>query len=225
MMGELAASIAHEVNQPLAAVIANGHACMRWLGQETPDMREALEAVERIVRDAERASQVILRIRAFLRREVRQVIPTDLNEAVREVLIMMRAKISSQGISLRSATQPDLPAVAADRIQLQQVILNLVMNALDAMALVTGRTRLLQIDLFRHDEGALHVAIRDTGVGLTAEQRERVFDAFHTTKAHGMGMGLAISRSIIEAHGGRLWATPNADYGETFHFTLPIAAS
>jgi PAS domain S-box-containing protein len=223
-LGELAASIAHEVNQPLTAVITNGHACMRWLAQKTPDLREATEAAERIVRDAKRASEVITRIRAFLKRGTREVVPTNLNEAISEVIAMVQAQVRNQGVSLRIAPAEHLPPVAADRIQLQQVILNLVMNALDAMSATRDRARILQIEVHHHDADALRVAVCDSGAGLVPGQRDRVFDAFHTTKPHGMGMGLAISRSIVESHGGSLWATPNQDHGETFHFTLPIAA-
>ena len=222
-LGEFAASIAHEVNQPLTAVITNGHACIRWLAQETPDLREAAEAAARIVRDAKRASEVILRIREFLKRGTRQIAPTNMNEAISQVIGMVQTQMRNQGVLLRIATRAELPQVAADRIQLQQVILNLVMNALDAMEAIADRARVLQIELHSHDANTLRVAICDSGIGLVPGQRDRAFDAFHTTKPQGMGMGLAISRSIVEAHGGRLWATPNAVHGETFHFTMPIA--
>lgn len=221
---QISASIVHEINQPLAAVIANGHACMRWLTGESIDLREAVEATARIVRDAKRAAEVVTRIRSFLRRESPQAIPTDLRGVVSEAMAIVEGDLRDQGVSLRMESGAGLPAVAADRIQVQQVILNLVRNALDAMSLVRDRARTLRVELRRYDRSSLRIAVCDSGVGLPPEQRDNVFDAFHTNKPNGMGMGLAISRSIVEAHGGRLWATPNESYGETFHFTLPIAA-
>lgn len=224
-LGELAASIAHEVNQPLAAVITNGHACLRWLAQKPLDLGEAAAATARIVRDAKRASEVIARTRAFLQRGTRQVAPIDINEAISEMIAMVQAEIRSREVSSHIAPAEHLPPVVADRIQLQQVILNLVMNALDAMSSITDRARTLQIAVHRHDMNALRVAVSDSGIGLDDAQRERVFDAFYTSKPHGIGLGLAISRSIVEAHGGSLWVTRNDSHGETFHFTLPIAAA
>jgi PAS domain S-box-containing protein len=222
-LGELAASIAHDVNQPLTAIITNGHACMRWLGHEMPNIGEATEAAERIVRDAKLAAGIITRIREFLKRGAIQVGPTDLIGAISEVVAMVDAQIRRDSVLLQIVSAEKLPLVAADRIQLQQVILNLVMNALDAMT-ESRVARVLQIELLSHGADAVHVAVRDSGIGLNKEHRDRAFDAFHTTKPHGMGMGLAISRSIVEAHGGQLWATPNDNYGETFHFTVPVAA-
>lgn len=221
---EIAASISHEISQPLAAVIANAHACVRWLTRRSPDLLEAAEAATRVVRDARRASEVIARIRSFLRQEAPQVTPTDVTEVISEVVAIVQGEIRSHCVSLLMEADADLPAVAADRIQLQQVILNLVRNSIDAMIPVMDRARTLRIEMHRHDAQALRVAVCDSGIGLAPQQRERVFDAFHTSKPNGMGMGLAISRSIVEAHGGRLWATPNESHGETFHFTLPIAA-
>ncbi|MDX6007635.1 ATP-binding protein [Cupriavidus necator] len=224
-MGELAASIAHEVNQPLAGVVANGHACLRWLAASPPNEQEAHEAVQRIIRDANRAGNVIARIRQFLKREEPQRTAIRPNEVVSEVISMVQDSLRSNRISLCEALAPNLPPVAADRVQLQQVILNLVMNAIEAMSLVEGRARVLMVTTQRNDQSAVHVAIRDTGVGLDTRQLERVFDAFYTTKPQGMGMGLAICRSIVETHGGQLWAMPNDGFGASFHFTFPIAAS
>jgi PAS domain S-box-containing protein len=222
-LGELAASIAHEVNQPLAAVVTNGNACLNWLAAQPPDLREAKISVEHIVRDANRAADVIARIRKFLRRGAPQVTDIDLPEVIAEVVAMAQDEIMRQRVSLRIAAAAGLPAAAADRVQLQQVILNLVLNALDALSPVADRARILEIDASRLDADFLRVRVRDSGVGVTPEHRDRIFDAFHTTKPHGLGMGLAISRSIVEAHGGRLWATPNEGAGEDFQFTLPIA--
>ncbi|MGZ5145468.1 MAG: ATP-binding protein [Burkholderiales bacterium] len=222
-MGELAACIAHEINQPLAAVVTNGNACARWLAASPPDLREAHDAVDRIVRDANRAAEVIKRIRAFLQRGSPQRAAIDLNEVIFEVIAMVQGEMTSHGVSSRIAQGAGLPLASGDRVQVQQVILNLVMNAIDAMRPVTQRARILEIGAARFDADLLRISVRDSGVGLDPAQRERIFDAFHTTKADGMGMGLAISRSIVEAHGGRLWATRNEDAGETFQLTLPLA--
>jgi C4-dicarboxylate-specific signal transduction histidine kinase len=223
MMGELVASIAHEIKQPLAAVVANASACAHWLDQCPPDIDEATEAVARIIRDANRASESIVRIRTLLQRGVVQKSAVDINEVIAEVAATVQSEIRDRGVSLCRVRDTTLPLVAADRVQLQQVVLNLVMNALDALNPVTQRARVLRIDVSRHGTHALQVSVRDSGVGLRPEHREQAFSAFHTTKPTGLGMGLAISRSIVEAHGGRLWATPNDNYGETFHFTLPFA--
>jgi PAS domain S-box-containing protein len=222
-LGELAASIAHEVNQPLAAVVANGNACMRWLAANPPNLGEAKDAAQRIVRDANGAAEVIKRIRKFLRRGTDERSAVDLDAVISEVIAMVQGEIEARQVSLQMAPARGLPPVAADRVQLQQVVLNLVMNAVEAMAAVTGRARVLEIEVSRYDSAALCVTVRDCGVGLSPEYRDRLFDAFETTKPDGMGMGLAISRSIVEAHGGRLWATANEGYGETFRFTVPLA--
>jgi signal transduction histidine kinase len=224
-MGELAASIAHEINQPLTAVVINGNACRRWLAAEPTNMQEANEALQRIIRDANRASDVITRIRGFLRRGEQRQTRLDVNEVIGEVIGLVQGEARTNGVSLQFEAAADLPVVVADRVQLQQVVLNLVMNAIEAMGSITGRARILEVWTEARDPDAVLVAVRDSGVGLDPEHRDRIFDAFYTTKSEGMGMGLAISRSIVEAHGGRLWATPNAGPGETFQFTLPIAAA
>jgi signal transduction histidine kinase len=224
-MGELAASIAHEINQPLTAVVINGNACRRWLAAEPANMQEANEALQRIIRDANRASDVITRIRGFLRRGEQRQTRLDVNEVIGEVIGLVQGEARTNGVSLQVEAAADLPVVVADRVQLQQVVLNLVMNAIEAMGSITGRARILEVWTEARDPDAVLVAVRDSGVGLDPEHRDRIFDAFYTTKSEGMGMGLAISRSIVEAHGGRLWATPNAGPGETFQFTLPIAAA
>jgi len=224
-LGELAASIAHEVNQPLAAVVTNASACLRWLDAQPPDSDEAEAAVQRIVRDAKRASDVIARIRGFLRRGELDPAPVDVEDVIAEVIELVQSDARAQGVSIRHIRVIDLPAVQVDRVQLQQVILNLVMNALEAMAPAEAGPRRLEVGACRQAaRDAVQVDVRDNGIGIAAQDREHIFDAFHTTKPQGMGMGLAISRSIIETHGGRLWATPNADRGETFHFSLPTVA-
>ena len=223
-MGELAASIAHEVNQPLAAVVANGHACARWLAAKPPNLQEANDAVQRIVRDANRASEVTSRIRTFIKRGTPQRTELDLGEIVHEAIGMVQGEARARNVSLRVDPTAGLPPVVADRIQLQQVILNLVMNAIEAMSAVEGRDRVVEVETDKHEAEGVRVAVRDSGVGLDPKHRNRIFDAFYTTKPEGMGMGLAISRSIVEAHGGRLWASANEIAGETFQFTLPLAA-
>jgi PAS domain S-box-containing protein len=221
-MGELAASIAHEVNQPLAAVVANGHACLRWLAAEPSNVHEANAAVQRIIRDANRASGVISRIRGFLKRGAPHRSQVQVGDVIAEVIGLLQDEARAHGVSLRAKTAARLVPVVADRVQLQQVILNLVMNAIEAMIPISERPRVLEVAANNYRADAVLVAVRDSGVGLDPRHRDRIFDAFYTTKPEGMGMGLAISRSIVEAHGGRLWATPNDGPGETFQFTLPV---
>ncbi len=221
-LGELTASIAHEVNQPLAAVVTNAQAGLRWLALETPRLDEARAAVERIVRDGNRASEVIQRIRALAKRNPTLMVRLDINEVIREAVLLVRREVSSHGVSLRVELAPALPAVLGDRIQLQQVVVNLVINGVDAMATITDRPREIFIQSQPHETSDVLVAVRDSGIGIDPESADRLFSAFFTTKPSGMGMGLSISRSIIMAHGGKLWASPNADHGAAFQFTVPI---
>ena len=223
-LGELAASIAHEVNQPLAAIMANGHACVRWLSGTPADEREAIEAAQRIIRDASRAAEVITRIRDFLRRGEMQRGPVDLNAMVEDVLALVRTEAGNQRVVLRHVPVPELPTVFADRVQIQQVLLNLVVNGIEAIGSAAGTVRTLDVRAQQHAPDMLQVDVRDTGPGIDAAIGDRIFDAFHTSKPQGMGMGLAISRSIVEAHGGRIWVRPNEGPGVTFSFTLPIEA-
>jgi C4-dicarboxylate-specific signal transduction histidine kinase len=221
-LGELTASIAHEVNQPLAAVVTNAQACLRWLALETPRPDEARAAVERIVRDSNRASEVIQRIRALAKKAEPQMVALDINDVIREAISLEQREMLSQRVSLRTELASALPPVLGDRVQLQQVVINLVMNALEAMAPVTDRPRDMLIRSQQDDANEVLVAVRDSGMGIDSENADRLFNAFFTTKPTGMGMGLSISRSIIVAHGGRLWVSPNADHGATFQFTVPI---
>lgn len=221
-LGELTASIAHEVNQPLAAVVTNAEACLRWLAAEPPHLPEVNDCVRRVVRDAHRASEVLSRIRAFLKRTPPRRALLNVNELISDVVGIVHAQARSLGVSISIDLSTDLPPIYADRIELQQVVLNLSINAIEAMSAVTDRPRLLEIGTDREGPDSIRVTVRDSGVGLEAASKERIFDAFYTTKPEGLGMGLAISRSIIEAHGGRLWVTPSEDYGETFRFSLPI---
>jgi C4-dicarboxylate-specific signal transduction histidine kinase len=222
-MGEITASIAHEVNQPLAAIVAHGNACLRWLAAEPPNLKETRTAVERVIGDANRASDVIARIRGFLRRGTPRIERVRVEEMIDEVIGFVRDQARRYGVSLRTDSEPALPTVEVDRVQIQQVILNLVMNAIEAMSSVAGRGRNLVIAARRYAPDAVVVSVRDSGMALEPQQRERIFEAFYSTKPEGIGMGLTISRTIVEAHGGRLWAMPNHDAGETFQFTLPLA--
>ncbi|WP_245321302.1 PAS domain S-box protein [Bradyrhizobium sp. NAS96.2] len=221
-LGELAASIAHEVNQPLAAVVANAAACLRWLDRATPDLNEARGAVRSIIRDGNRAGEVIQRVRAMVNKTTEQKAPLDINEVINEVIGLVQHELQSHLISLQLDLTPALPPVIADRIQLQQVVLNLVLNGIEAMQPVTDRPRELVIRTRHDDAGQILVTVTDCGIGIAAGNAERLFDAFYTTKASGMGMGLSICRSIIEAHRGRLSATENTGHGATFQFTLPL---
>ena len=221
-MGELAASIAHEINQPLAAVITNGSACLRWLAGATPNLDEAREAVERIIRDGNRASDVIGRIRALVKKSGSEQGRLDINEVIQEVVGLIQTEIQKNGVVLRMELAGDLPRVLGDRVQLQQVILNLLMNGIEAMSTVTDRSRDLLLRSRQYESDKVLIAVQDSGIGLQPESLDHLFEAFFTTKLKGMGMGLAISRSIIEAHGGRLWAVPNDGPGVTFEFALPV---
>jgi PAS domain S-box-containing protein len=219
-LGELTASIAHEVNQPLAAVVTNANACLRWLAGTTPNLNEAREALGRITRDGKRASEVIGRIRALVKKSGTEQVPLDSNEVIQEVAGLIQSEIQKNDVLLRMELAPDLPPVLGDRVQLQQVILNIVMNGVEAMASVADRRRELLIRSRQHGSDQVLVTVQDCGAGIDRESLEKVFDPFYTTKPQGMGMGLAISRSIIENHGGRLWVVPNEGPGATFHFTL-----
>jgi PAS domain S-box-containing protein len=220
-MGELAASIAHEVNQPLTAVIANANASLRWLAATTPNLDEARDAVMRIVRDGNRASDVITRIRTLVQKTDPEKARLDINQTVQEVVILMQNEAVRKGVALRMDLAADVPPVLGDRVQLQQVILNLVMNGVEAMASVADRPRELLVRSRQDEPDHVLVAVRDSGVGIDRQNLEKIFDPFYTTKSQGIGMGLAISRSIVEHHGGRLWANPNDGPGATFQFTLP----
>jgi len=221
-LGELAASIAHEVNQPLAAIIADANACLNWLAGTNPRLDMVHEALAAIVRDGHRAADVILRIRQLAVKGVSPKAAVDLNDVVREVIPLVRAALLRHEVSLAVELASELPRVLGDRVQLQQVILNLAMNGTEAMAGVEGRPRELTIRSQPLDGEHVTLAVHDTGVGIDPNHLDRLFDAFFTTKADGMGMGLSISRSIVEAHGGRLWVTPNEPHGAIFHFSLPV---
>ena len=219
-LGELTASIAHEVNQPLAAVVTNGEACLRWLGNEPPDLEEARGAVARIIRDGNRASEVVRRLRALTKKTDPQKTPLDINDVVHDVVALVQREVLSHRVRLRFNLDADLPPVFGDRVQLQQVIINLMMNGIEAMVGVTERPRELLIRSRRHEGGHVLVAVQDSGIGINSEHLDRLFTAFFTTKTDGMGMGLSICRSIVEAHGGEMWVSPNDGPGATFQFTI-----
>jgi signal transduction histidine kinase len=219
-MGELTALIAHEINQPLAAVVTNANACLRWLMGPIPNLDEAREALARIARDGNRASDVIGRIRALVKKSGTEKASLDLNEVIQEVVGLVQSEIQKSGVTLQMELADDLPQILGNRVQLQQVILNLVMNGIEAMDTVTDRPRDLLIRSSPHESDNVLVAVQDSGIGIDRQNLEKIFDTFYTTKSQGMGMGLAISRSIVENHGGRLWAVPNDGPGATFQFTL-----
>jgi PAS domain S-box-containing protein len=223
-LGEMTASIAHEVNQPLAAVVANAEACLSWLRRGTPDVDAACRSVEWIIDDGNRASQVIRRVRTLAKKTSLEKVPLDVNDVVREAIPLVRRELISHQVSLRMDLAAAVPMTLGDRVQLQQVIINLVMNGIEAMQSVTDRPRELVIRSRQDETQQVLVSVADCGVGISAENADRLFTAFFTTKASGMGMGLSICRSIMEAHGGRLWATANVPHGTTFQFTLPVNA-
>jgi PAS domain S-box-containing protein len=224
-LGEMTASIAHEVNQPLAAVVANAEACLRWLDRGTPDLDAARRSVKWIIDDGNRASEVIRRVRALANKTEIEKVPLDVNDLVREVIPLVQRQLMSHQVSLQMELAPTLPMVLADRVQLQQVMINLVMNGIEAMRSVTDRTRELVIRSLQDETQQVLVSVTDRGVGISTEIADRLFNPFFTTKSGGMGMGLAICRSIMEGHGGRLWATADVPHGATFQFTLPVSAN
>jgi C4-dicarboxylate-specific signal transduction histidine kinase len=222
-MGELLASIAHEVNQPLAAVATSGGACLRWLNRGQPDLAAAREAASRVVRDAHRAGDVIRSLRALTKKSGPQLTRLDIQDVIAEVLALTRGELQQHGVVLHTNLVGGDRPVLGDRVQLQQVVLNLIMNAVQAMGAVTDGSRELTVSVARAEPGRVQVGVADTGPGLDPAIAQRIFEPFFTTKSDGLGMGLSISRSIIEAHGGHLWVSPRAPHGTAFHFTIPIA--
>ena len=223
-MGELAASIAHEVNQPIAGVVLNGNACLRWLAKlqdDSVNLAEAREALQRIIRDGSRAGEVIARIRALFKKTEMAKEPLEVDEVIREVIVLTRSEMDKRGVALQLDFAPDLPRALGDRVQLQQVLINLILNGIESMSTVEGRLRKLIIGTRRYEETEVLLTVRDCGIGIDPANIDQLFAAFHTTKPRGLGMGLSISRSIVESHHGRLWATANGGFGATFQFTLP----
>jgi PAS domain S-box-containing protein len=222
MLGELTASIAHEVNQPLAAVVANAEASLRWLNRETPDLAAARRSVEWVINDGCRASEVIRRVRALARKSEMETVRLDLNQVVGEAITLVERQLIRHQISLRTELVPALPKIPGDRVQLQQVIINLLMNGIEAMEPVTDQPRELLVRSGKDDANQLILSVTDNGIGISAENANRLFNAFFTTKSNGLGMGLSICRSIVEAHGGRMSASSNEGPGATFQIVLPL---
>jgi PAS domain S-box-containing protein len=219
-MGELTASLAHEVNQPIAAAVTDANTCLRWLSRDQPDLQEARDAASRTIRDATRAAEIISRVRHLFKKGTPQRELVDINGVIQEMVVLLRSEAARYSVSVRTELSADLLCVMGDRVQLQQVLMNLVMNSIDAMKDVNG-PRELTIQSQSGENEQLVLSVSDTGVGLPPQKAEQIFDAFFTTKSHGTGMGLRISRSIVESHGGRLWAADNSSRGASFHLTLP----
>ncbi|MGZ5231422.1 MAG: sensor histidine kinase [Burkholderiales bacterium] len=221
-MGELMASIAHEINQPLAAIVTNGNACQRWLAGVTPNLEEGRAAVARMISEGNRASGLIKEIRAFVKKSPPQKGPVEINDLIRETLTLVNRELARNQVALQTNLAAGLPALAADRVQVQQVLLNLIMNGVEAMSANHDGSRELTITSEpSQDPAGVLVTVRDSGIGISPQSKDRLFETFFTTKAGGMGMGLSISRSIATAHGGSLSAAANADRGATFQFTIP----
>jgi signal transduction histidine kinase len=220
-IGAMTASIAHEINQPLAAIVTNSNAGLRWLSNASPDLEEARSALKRIAKDGHRASEVIGSIRAMFRKETQHKSLHDINEIVQEALTLVQGELKKQKVSVRTELGNELPPVLADRVQVQQVVLNLMNNAIDAMAPVTDRARVMRVRSGVHEHNSIAVSVEDSGVGIDPKDAGRIFDAFYTTKSNGTGLGLSICRTIIEAHGGRLSATPAMPHGSVFEVVLP----
>ena len=222
-LGAMTASIAHEINQPLSAIVAHGNAGLRWLARKDPNLDEAQKAMQRIVIDGLRAADIITSIRGMFRKDSHEKLQLSVNDLVREVLTLIHGDLERRQIILRIELHDALPKITGERVPLQQVLLNLIMNAIEAMSAVTGRERQLTIRAVLNERTSLRVTVEDTGSGIDPARIDHIFDPFFTTKSHGMGLGLSICRSIIEAHGGRLWALPRSPIGTAFHLTLPSA--
>jgi len=222
-LGELTASIAHEVNQPLAAIVTSGEACLRWLAREDPQLDSVKRGVERMIGDGRRASDVVKRLRALSKKSALRRVPVNVTEFVDDALLLVQREIGMNRVQLKRDYAAGLPPVLGDRVQLQQVVINLVLNAIQAMSSVQDGPRELHIEIRRSADDKVLIAVRDSGPGIDPQNESQLFSAFFTTKKEGMGMGLSICRSIIESHGGRVWASRNETGGATFQFTVPQA--
>jgi PAS domain S-box-containing protein len=223
-MGELTASLAHEINQPIAAAVTDARTCLRWLAREQPDLGEARDSAARMVNAVTRAADIISRLRQLFKKGAPQTSFVDVSAVIQEMVVLLRSEASRHSVSILTELSENLPRVVADRVQLQQVLMNLMLNGIEAMQ-DTKTEGQLTIKTLMSEGGQLLISVSDTGVGLPREQADQIFNAFFSTKAQGTGMGLSISRSIVESHGGRMWATPNSERGATFNFTLPAAAA
>jgi signal transduction histidine kinase len=222
IMGEITASIAHEINQPLTAIVANANSGLRWLTNKSPDLAEAQSALRRIVADGHRASEVIASIRGMFRSGRRANAYYDVNALIREVLALVTGELKTNKVETQLELGEDIPKILADRVQLQQVVLNLMMNAIEAMGSVENGARVLGVNSELRDGRDILITVKDSGPGIEPANLDRIFDRFFTTKSNGMGMGLSICRSIVEAHNGRLWAEPDVRPGSVFRISLPV---
>jgi C4-dicarboxylate-specific signal transduction histidine kinase len=225
MLGQLTASIGHEVNQPLAAIVTNGEAAIRYLRRDPPELDEVRDALTSMIAEGKRASEIVKRIRSLIQKTTPQTAPLDINSVLAEGAALVQREIANQRVVLRLDLAPELPEVLGDRVQLQQVIINLMVNAIQAMAGVNGRARDLLVRSSLTEAGLVVVAVRDSGEGLDPAKADQIFDAFYSTKTDGMGMGLSICRTIMDAHNGRLWASANDGPGATFQFSLPATGA
>jgi C4-dicarboxylate-specific signal transduction histidine kinase len=223
--GQLMASIAHQINQPLAAIAANGNAGLRWLDKEVPNLREVRAALERVVRDVHHADDVVRTIRAMFKKGDQNELSQDVNKLIWEVLGLLRGDLQKRQVSVQTDILPELPEIVADRVQLQQVILNLVVNAMEAMESVADRPRVLKVTSRSRDPSGVLITVEDSGTGVDPEKIDDIFEPFFTTKSHGMGMGLSICRSIIEAHGGSISASRRQPYGLALQIALPVGGA
>lgn len=219
-MGELTASLSHEINQPIAAAVTDANTCLRWLMRDPPDLEEAREAASRTIKDTTRAAEIVSRVRELFKKGTPQRQLVDVNEVIREMVALLRGEAARYSISIRASLAAGLPQIVGDRVQLQQVLMNLMLNSIDAMRDING-SRELTINSYPGENEQLVVSVSDTGSGIPPQQADQIFGAFFTTKPHGTGMGLRISRSIVESHGGRLWVAGNSPRGASFHFSLP----
>jgi signal transduction histidine kinase len=219
-MGELAASISHELKQPIASAMANAQASLRWLKREQPDLEQACRSAEAIVKDEVRAADIIDRLQSLYKKTPPRRESVDVDEIIGEMTLLLRGKANEYAVSIRTEVAADFPKIAGDRVQLQQVLMNLMLNGIEAMK---GAGGVLTVKTGRGEWGQVLISVSDTGVGLPAGGADEIFNAFFTTKSQGSGMGLAVSKSIVESHGGRIWASGDSGHGATFHFTLPAA--
>ena len=222
-MGEMAASIAHEVNQPLAAIVANSNAGLRWLTRTPPELDRLEKVLHSIARDGHRASQVISSVRSMVKKDAQEMVLVDVARFIQDVLELLWVELQSEKISVQVHCTPDMPPIRANHVQLQQVLSNLVTNAIDAMHDVVDRPRTLRIQAEHHRPDSTVIAVEDSGPGIDAKNKDRIFEAFFSTKGSGLGLGLSICRSIVESHGGQLWASPNVPHGTIFHIRLPMS--
>src|SRR5215469_1328932 len=221
-MGELTASLAHEIKQPIGAAVTNAEACVRLLDRDQPDIPEAREAASEMAKDARRAADIIDRVRSLYQKGSSELDAVDVNEVIREMALMLQNEANRHSVAIQTDLSAGLPKVMAERVQLQQALMNLMLNGIEAMQKTGG---VLSVKSQLADDGQLLISVADTGVGLPADNINKIFDAFFTTKSQGTGLGLAITRSIVKSHGGRIWATVNSGRGATFHFTLPSVAA